>query len=339
MLFVEFTAPGKVLVTQPILPEALELLKAASLVDFNSQDQVLPKGQLIERLAETDGVLTLLTDVIDAEVLAAAPRLKIVANAAVGFNNIDVNAATRLGILVTNTPGVLTETSADLTWALLMAAARRLGEAERFTRAGKFKAWGFQMFLGFDVYGKTLGIIGLGRIGRAVARRARGFGMNVVYFNSRPVRSEVAVECGALAVTFEELLKTSDFITLHVPLAADTEHLLNDRTFAAMKPNCIVVNTSRGPVIDEKALVRALRAGKIAGAGLDVYEHEPEIEPALFEMENVVLAPHIGSATRETRLRMCTMAAENLISALKRERPPNLVNPEVWETSNCRGGL
>ena len=320
MLFVEFTAPGKVLVTQPILPEALELLKAASLVGFNSQQQVLPKGQLIERLAETDGVLTLLTDVIDAEVLAAAPRLKIVANAAVGFNNIDVNAATRLGILVTNTPGVLTETSADLTWALLMAAARRLGEAERFTRAGKFKAWGFQMLLGFDVYGKTLGIIGLGRIGRAVARRARGFGMNVVYFNSRPVRPEVAVECGALAVTFEELLKTSDFITLHVPLAADTEHLLNDRTY-------------------EKALVRALKAGKIAGAGLDVYEHEPEIEPELFEMENVVLAPHIGSATRETRLRMCTMAAENLISALKRERPPNLVNPEVWETSKCRGGL
>ena len=327
----ELVAPGKVYVTQPVLPEAVEFLKRHSDVRLNSEDRVLPKNELIEHLNEVDGAMTLLTDIIDAEVLEAVRQLKVVANVAVGFNNIDLNAATRLGVVVTNTPGVLTETSADFAWALLMAAARRLGEAERFTRAGKFKTWGLHMFLGHDVYGKTLGIVGLGRIGGAMARRAAGFGMTVVYHNSRPVAEDVAAKLNAKAVSLEELLRVSDFISLHVPMAPETRGLLNDQTFSVMKRNCIVVNTSRGPVIDEKALVRALKAGTIAGAGLDVYEREPEIESELFELENVVLAPHIGSASRETRLRMCMMAAKNLLSALRQERPPNLVNSEVWE--------
>ena len=319
-----------VYVTQPVLPEALEFLRTHAPLEFNSENRVLGKGELIDRLRDADAAMTLLTDVIDAAVLEAVPRLKVVANVAVGFNNVDVQTATRLGVAVTNTPGVLTETTADFAWTLLMSAARRLGEAERYTRDGKFKGWGLQSFLGHDVYGKTLGIVGFGRIGRAVARRARGFGMNILYF-SRTTAADAAAELGARAVSLEELLSVSDFVSLHVPLTPETRQLLNDRTFAMMKPNCVVVNTSRGPVIEEKALVRALKSGRIAGAGLDVYEREPAIEPELFELENVVLAPHIASASRETRLKMCMMAAENLVSVLKQSRPPNLVNAEVWE--------
>ena len=211
-----------------------------------------------------------------------------------------------------------------------MAAARRVVEGDTFTRAGKFKAWGPKMFLGHDVHGKTLGIIGLGRIGRAVARRAAGFNMQVVFHNARPVPAAVTQELGVRSVSLEELFRISDFITLHVPMVPETRHLLNDRTFAMMKRTAIVVNTSRGPVIDEKALVRALKEGTIAGAGLDVFEREPEIEPDLLELNNVVLAPHIASASHETRLKMCMMASDNLLASLKGERPPNLVNPEVW---------
>jgi glyoxylate reductase len=321
---------GKVYVSQPMLPEAIDFLKTRSTLQVNPEDRVLPKTEFIENVRDADAVVTLLTDVIDAEVLESAPSLKVVANVAVGFNNIDVKAATRLGIAVTNTPGVLTETSADFAWTLMMAAARRLGEAERFTRDGKFKTWGLQTLLGRDVHGKTLGIVGFGRIGRAVAQRARGFAMRTVYVNRSPIARDITAELQAEEVSFEELLRVSDFITLHVPLDAATRHLLDDRAFARMKPDCVLVNTSRGPVIDEKALVRALKTGKIAAAGLDVYENEPQIEPELFDMENVVLAPHIGSASRETRLKMCMMAAENLMSVLNHERPVNLVNSEVW---------
>jgi lactate dehydrogenase-like 2-hydroxyacid dehydrogenase len=288
---------------------------------MNPEDRLLSKAELVARSTSARGIVTLLTDVIDKEVLESLPELSIVANVAVGFNNVDVAAATRLGILVTNTPGVLTETTADFAWALLMAAARRVVEADVFTRAGKFKTWGLQMFLGHEVYGKTLGIIGYGRIGQAMARRAEGFSMKVQYCTSGPGN-----------VSLETLLATSDFISLHVPLNDRTRHLLNDEAFAKMKPNCIVINTARGPVIDEKALVRALKDSKIAGAGLDVFEREPEIEADLLKLNNVVLAPHIASASRETRLRMCMMAAENLLAAFRGERPPNLVNPEVWES-------
>lgn len=322
---------GKIYVTRPIFNEAIERLKGEADVDLNPEDRAPSKAELISRLRNADGVITLTTDVVSHEVLEAAPRLRVVAHFGVGFNNIDVDAATRLGIAVTNTPGILTETTADFAWSLLMAAARRVVEADRFTRAKKFKAWGPKMFLGHDVHGKTLGIIGLGRIGRAVARRAAGFNMNVVFYNARPIAESVIQQLGVRKVSLDELYRVSDFISLHVPLSPETKHLLNDRTFAMMKPACVVVNTSRGPVVEEKALARALKEGKIAAAALDVFEHEPEIEPELFDLDNVVLAPHIGSASHETRFKMCMMAADNLLATLKGQRPPNLVNPDVWE--------
>ena len=322
---------ARVYVTRPVFDQAVEGLKRAAQVEINSEERVLSKNELIAHLREADGALTLLTDIIDRQVLEACPRLKAVANFAVGFNNVDIEAATQLGVIVTNTPGVLTETTADFAWTLLMAAARRVVEADTFARAGKFKAWGPKMFLGYDIYAKTLGLIGLGRIGQAVARRASGFNMKVLSYDAEPIPERVVEELHVTRVSLDELLRTSDFISLHVPLLAETRHLLNDRTFAMMKPTCVVVNTSRGPVVDEKALVRALKSGKIAAAGLDVFEREPEIEPELFDLNSVVIAPHIASASHETRLKMCMMAAENLLAVLKGNRPPNFVNPEVWD--------
>jgi len=321
---------ARVYVTRPIFDQCVERLKHEVHVEVNSDERVLSKSELISHLREADGALTLLTDIINREVLEACPGLKVVANFAVGFNNVDIEAATELGVIVTNTPGVLTETTADFAWTLLMAAARRVVEADRFARAGKFKMWGPRMFLGHDVYGKTLGLIGLGRIGQAVARRASGFNMKVVFHDAEPIPEQVLQDLRVTPVPLEELLRISDFISVHVPLLAETKHLLSDRTFAMMKPTCVVVNTSRGPVVDEKALVRALKNGKIAAAALDVFEREPEIEPELFDIDNVVIAPHIASASHETRLKMCMMAAENLLASLKGNRPLNLVNPEVW---------
>jgi glyoxylate reductase len=321
----------KIYVTRPIFDEALEKLKRAGHVAANSEDRVLSNQELISHLRDADGALIFVTDIIDQEVLAAASKLKAIANFAVGVNNIVVEAATAAGVVVTNTPGVLTETTADFAWTLLMAAARRVVEGDKFIRAGKFKVWSPWMFLGHDIHGQTLGIIGLGRIGRAVARRAAGFGMKIVFYNPNPVPEHVTAELGATSLPLEELLQISDFISLHVPLVPATHHLLNDQAFGLMKPACIVINTSRGPVLDEKALVRALKNGKIAAAGLDVYEREPDMEAALLEMDNVVMAPHIASATHATRLKMGRMAVDNLLSALKGERPPNLVNPEVWD--------
>ena len=274
----------KVYVTRPAFDEAIERLKRDVDVELNPEDRILSKKELIEKLRDKDGALTLLTDTVDLEVLQSAPGLKVVANFAVGFNNVAIDAATRLGVVVTNTPGVLTETTADFAWTLLMAAARRVVEGDKFARAGKFKAWGPKMFLGHDVYGKTLGLIGFGRIGQAVARRASGFKMRVVFHDSEVIAESTIKEFGVERLPLEELLKIADFVSLHVPLLPETHHLLNDQTFALMKRTCIVINTSRGPVVDEKALVRAIRSGKIAGAGLDVFEREPEIEPELFEM-------------------------------------------------------
>src|SRR6267143_7215302 len=316
----------RVYVTRPVFGDTVERLKRDAEVRVNSGDRVLSKSELIAHLKDADGALTMVTDVIDAELLAAAAKLKVVANFGVGINHIDVAAATRAGVIVTYTPGVLTETTADFAWTLLMAAARRVVEADRFARSGKFTAWDPKMFLGYDIYGKTLGLVGLGRIGQAVARRAAGFNMRVVFHDPEPIPEQIIKELGVTRVPLDELLRISDFISLHVPLFPETHHLLNDRTFALMKPTCIVINTSRGPVVDEKALVRAVRDKKIAGGGLDVFEREPEIEPELLEMENVVLAPHIASASHETRLKMCMMAADNLLAVLKGERPPNLVN-------------
>jgi glyoxylate reductase len=322
---------SKILVTRPLFDDALQDLRREFDVEINSHDHVLSKKDLIERLRSKQGVLPLVTDIIDREVLESAPALKVVANFGVGFDNIDVRSATNLGIVVTNTPGVLTETTADFTWTLLMAASRRLIEADKFIRAKLFREWSPKLFVGHDVCGKTLGLIGLGRIGQAVARRAAGFNMRIVFHASRPVPEELTKALGVTQLPFEEVLRISDFISIHVPLNAATRHLMNDETFALTKPSAIVINTSRGLVVDEKALVRALQDGKIAGAGLDVFEREPEIEPELLEMENVVLAPHIASASYETRLKMCAMAVENLLATLKDQRPPNLVNPEVWD--------
>jgi glyoxylate reductase len=321
----------KVYVTRPVFDETIERLKRDVDVEANPEDRILSKAELTEKLRDKDGALTLLTDAVDLEVLQAAAKLKVVANFAVGFNNVAIESASKLGIAVTNTPGVLTETTADFAWTLLMAAARRVVEGDNFARAGKFKAWGPKMFLGYDVYGKTLGLIGLGRIGQAVARRAAGFNMRVVFYDSEPIPEHVTKDLGVTRLPLDEVLRISDFISLHVPLFPETHHLLNDRTFALMKPTCIVINTSRGPVVDEKALARAVKDRRIAGAGLDVFEREPDIEPALLEMEKVVLAPHIASASHETRLKMCMMAADNLLAVLKGQRPPNLVNPEVWD--------
>ncbi|MEJ2744641.1 MAG: D-glycerate dehydrogenase [bacterium] len=316
----------RVLVSQPIPSAGLELLRQEGVdFDLNRDDRILPKGELISRLQGKEWLLCLLTDRIDAEVIEAAPDLKGIANCAAGYDNIDLNAAGERGIVVSNTPGVLTETTADLTWALILAVARRIPEADRFTRAGLFKGWGINLLLGADVYGKTLGIVGAGRIGTAVALRARGFGMKLLYCSPRP---NVAIEreLGAVRVDLDRLLQKSDFVSLHVPLTAETHHLIGERELALMKRCAFLVNTSRGAAVDEAALIRALREKRIAGAGLDVYEEEPRLCEGLRDLDNVVLLPHVGSASFETRSRMAEMSARNLVAMVRGERPPNCVN-------------
>ncbi|MCK6560505.1 D-glycerate dehydrogenase [candidate division KSB1 bacterium] len=321
----------KIYVTRPIPQIGLDLLRAAY-PDFamNTEDRVLTRDELLAKVKGLDGLLSLLTDRIDGELLdAAGPQLKIVANHAVGFDNVDLAAATARGVLITNTPGVLTEATADHAWALLFAVARRIPESERFLRAGKFKGWGPLMFLGGDVTGRTLGVVGAGRIGHAMALRSRGFEMRVLYADesTNPVLEQ---EIGARRVELAELLRESDFVSLHVPLLPGTRHLINAETLRQMKPSAYLINTSRGPVVDEAALAAALRQGVLAGAALDVFENEPAVHPDLLALENVVLTPHTASATIATRGKMASMAANNLIAGLRGQQPPNLVNVEVW---------
>jgi glyoxylate reductase len=288
-------------------------------------------AKVLDKVKGCDALLTLLTDKIDGELLdATGPSLKIVANMAVGFDNIDVAAVTARGVMATNTPGVLTEATADHAWALLFAVARRIPESEKFLRAGKFKSWGPLLFLGGDVTGRTLGIIGAGRIGHAVAMKSRGFNMRVLYADE-VTNPKLEQEIGARKVSVEELLRESDFVSVHVPLLPSTKHLLNAGSLRLMKKTAYLINTSRGPVVDEAALAQALKTGVIAGAALDVFENEPLVHPALLERDNVVLTPHTASATVETRSKMASMAAENLIAGLAGQKPPNLVNVEVWE--------
>lgn len=291
-----------------------------------------PKHVIIEKARGADALVTLLTDRIDAEVFDAAPKLKIIAQMAVGYDNIDVEEATKRGIYVTNTPGVLTETTADLSWALLMAIARRIVEADKYVREGKWKvAWHPMMLLGRDVYGATLGIIGAGRIGSAIARRARGFNMKILYYDIIR-RPELEKELGAEYVDLDTLLKESDFITIHVPLTKETYRMINAERLKLVKKTTYIINTSRGAVIDEKALYEALREGRIAGAALDVFEQEPvSMDNPLLKLDNVVLTPHIGSASHETRSKMAEMVAENLLAFFEGRAPPNLVNPEVMK--------
>lgn len=306
------------------------LLEHCQTVDINPHDRPLTREELLHEVRGRDGILCLLTDTIDDDIFRAADGAKIFANCAVGYNNIDVESATRRSIMVTNTPGVLTETTADLTWALIFAAARRIAECDRFTRAGKFKGWGPLLMLGTEVTGKILGIVGAGRIGTAVSKRSVGFDMRILYTDT--VRNDELEKAVRAELTgLDDLLQQSDLVSLHVPLLPETTHLIGHREFRLMKKSAFLINTCRGSVVHEKTLVEALRTQEIAGAALDVYENEPRLEPGLSELENVILAPHIGSATVETRTKMATMAAENLIAGLKGERPPNLINPEVIE--------
>ena len=322
----------KVFVTRRILEEGLNMLRERYDVEVSDYDGIIPREMLLKKVKGADALLSLLTDNIDAEVMdAAGPNLKIIANYAVGYNNIDVEEATKRGIMVTNTPGVLTETTADFAWTLLMAIARRIVEADKFVREGKFRGWEPMLLLGTDVFGATLGIVGFGRIGQAMARRALGFNMRVLYYDNSRIDEQIEKELKATFVDLPTLLKESDFVTLHVPLTKQTHHLIGEKELKMMKKDAYLINTARGPVVDEKALVKALKEGWIKGAALDVFENEPEIEPELLKLDNVVLAPHIASASYATRSKMSVMVAENIIKALNGEVPPNLVNPEVLQ--------
>ena len=314
-----------------MVPEAnLERLRQLFDVEINDMDRPLTREELKAKVAGRDGIITFLTDRIDGELLdAAGPQLKVVANFAVGFNNLDIEAATRRGIVLSNTPGVLDDATATLTLALLLASARRVVEADRYIRAGRWtSAWSPTFFVGQDVAGKSLGIVGAGRIGRNVARKARAFDMRILY-TKRHRDSDFERETGAVFMDKDRLLAQSDFVSLHVPLLPETHHYIGARELSLMKPSAILINASRGPVVDEKALVEALRGGVIWGAGLDVFEDEPALAPGLAELENVVIVPHIASATPQTRQAMGDAAIDNLLAVLSGEPPPSCVNPEV----------
>ncbi len=313
---------SKSILISNILPgKARELIPRDVTVDYNSSQTGLSKAELIARLRGKDGLICHIISTIDEEVLAAAPTVKVVANVAVGYNNIDVAAARRRGVVVTNTPDVLTETTADFAWTLLMAAARRVVEADHFARSGQWQKWEWDLLWGADVHGKTLGVVGFGRIGRAVARRALGFNMRVLYQDALRADAAVERELRATRMDLEPLLAEADFVSLHTPLLPETRHLMNERTLRIMKKSAVLVNAARGPVVDEAALVRALKEGWIAAAGLDVFEEEPKVHPGLLPLKNVVLAPHIASASFDTRLAMATLAVRNCLAVLDGKPP------------------
>ena len=325
----------KVFVTRAIPEAGLELVRDACDAEIWPQKAPPPRSVLLERVQGVEGLLALLTDKVDAALMdAAGPSLKVVSNYAVGFDNIDVPEATSRGVPVGNTPGVLTETTADMAFTLLMAAARRIVEGVDYVRAGKWESWGPTLCLGYDIHGATLGIVGMGRIGQAMARRAAGFGMNIIYFDpycddDKATFIDVGLRCG-----LDELLKESDFVSLHVPLTDDTHHLINADALSAMKPTAILINTARGPVVDTGALVDALESKQIAYAALDVTDPEPlPGDHPLVTLPNCIVVPHIASASHATRDRMAVMAAENLIAGLRGERLPNCANPEVYDRS------
>lgn len=322
---------ARVFVCRRIPEPGLQVLRDAfgeAAVAVAPQDAPIGRTALIEAVPGIEALLPILTDMVDGAVMdAAGASLRIIANYAVGYNNVDVEAATARGIAVTNTPGVLTETTADTAWAILMMTARRFGEAERFLRASKWAGWGPTLLLGVDVHGKTLGIFGMGRIGQAMARRALGFDMRVIYCD--PGAPELDPGLSATRVDKATLLAESDFVSIHCPLGPETTHAFGAAEFRAMKRSACLINTARGPVVDEEALVEALKSRTIYAAGLDVFEKEPEVHPGLLECENAVLIPHLGSATEETRGKMASIAAGNIVARLNGKRPPNCVNPEV----------
>jgi glyoxylate reductase len=326
------------LITKRIYPEAVDLLREHCEVDYEATDDGLAAEQLLERVRGKQAVVSQLTDKFDAAVIQKLEGIRIIANVAVGYDNVDIAAATRAGILVSNTPDVLTETTADFAFALLMAAARRVVEAHQFLHDGKWRKWAIDLLVGQDIHHRTLGIFGMGRIGQAVARRARGFSMRVLYHDAARASSALEKELGLEFVTAEELLREADFVSLHVPLLDSTRHLIGEAQLRRMKPTAILVNTSRGPVVDEAALAEALVNGVIAGAGLDVFEREPQVHPLLLKLPQVVTAPHIASASVDTRRRMSMLAAENAVAALEGHRPQTLVNSQLWETLPARKG-
>lgn len=324
-------SPFRVLLMHPILEPGPTLLQEAgcAVVEYPASRPLTEEA--IRDALEASGCQGVLSQVADPvrETVLSTPGLRIVANVAVGFDNIDLAAATRHRVLATHTPGVLTDTTADFAFALLMTAGRRVAEGDRLVRAGRFQGWAIDMLLGQDLWGATLGLVGVGRIGGAVARRARGFDMRILYTDAVPLPADLERELGATRVELETLLAEADFVSLHVPLSAETRHLIGPAQLARMKPTAVLVNTSRGPVVDEAALAGALREGRIFAAGLDVYEREPEVHPGLLELDNVVLAPHIASGSVRTRGEMSALAVRNLLAGLRGERPPNLLNPEV----------
>jgi glyoxylate reductase len=319
----------KVFITARLPREVLARIEKEHSVEAYGEDPPICREDLLKGVEGKDGLLCTITDRIDIEVFQRAPGLKIIANNGVGFDHIDVEGATRRGIPVTNTPGVLTDATADIAFALLLAAARRINEGDMITRSGRFKFWAPLHFLGQEVSGKTLGLVGLGRIGKAVAKRAAGFDMKVIYYSRTRLQKDEEQKLGVCYAPLDTLLKESDFVSLHVPLSPETHHLIGERELAAMKSSACLINTARGPIVDEKSLVEALRQGRIRAAGLDVYENEPELSPGLAELDNVVLMPHSGSATIETRTRMALMAAENLLAGLGGLRPPNCINRDA----------
>jgi glyoxylate reductase len=319
----------KVFITRLIPEKAIGFLENHCSVEVNPYDRPLDHDELRSKVNGMHGVLTMLNDRVDAALLdAAGPQCRIFANYAVGYNNIDIPAATQRGVFISNTPDVLKDATADMAWALMLATARRVSEGDRIVRSGGFIGWFPLFMLGVEVTGKTLGIVGAGRIGQAVALRARGFRMKILYTANSP-KPDFERETGASYVDIDTLLRQSDFVSIHVPLTHATRHLIGEREFGIMKKTAILINTARGPVVDEKALAEALRNGSIQGAGLDVYEREPEVEKVLLGLNNAVLSPHLGSATLETRENMALMAAENILAALRGEVPPQCLNPDA----------
>jgi lactate dehydrogenase-like 2-hydroxyacid dehydrogenase len=319
----------KILVTREVFDETLAFLAQHVEVESNQQDAAFAPDVLAQKLADRDGVMCALTDRVDAALIGRCPQLKAVANIAVGYNNIDLAACTARGVMATNTPGVLDDSTADLAWALVLGAARRLTELERRVRGGEWKGWRLKQWLGVDVHHATLGIFGMGRIGQTIARRAAGFEMKVLYHNRKRIASDIEQKLNARYVTKEELLKQSDFVVLQVPYSPETHHMIGPAELKLMKPTAILVNSTRGGVVDDVALIAALKQGTLRAAGLDVFENEPSLNPGFLELDNVVLMPHIGSSTEATRRAMAMTAAKNLVVALTGGTPPNLLNPEA----------
>ena len=321
----------KIQITREVFDETVAFLTQHCEVESNQEDVAYSPDVLAKKLADKDGVMCALTDRIDAGLIERCPRLRAVANIAVGYNNIDLAACTARGVMATNTPGVLDDSTADLAWALMLGAARRLTELERRIRAGEWKGWRLKQWLGVDVHHATLGIFGMGRIGQAIARRAAGFEMKVLYHNRKRVPAEIEKRCNAAHATKDDLLRQADFVVLQVPYSPETHHLIGARELKLMKPTAVLVNSTRGGVVDDAALIAALKDGTIRAAGLDVFEGEPALNPGFLGLDNVVLMPHVGSSTETTRRAMAMTAAKNLVAALTGAVPPNLLNPEARE--------